>query len=369
MPSYRFKREQRYRRRRFVLSLILVLGIAFAVYFFVNKNNGQANNTTPSPTAPPTTSETPPATSNNPTVAPPSDIPSESPSESPSTPEQSATPTSSPASSTPIADHGVLPAIGSVEASGKMDELKAMVEEFISKQAGKYGVTFIDLATNESFGIKDTDEYIAASTSKLPMNVLLFTKIESGEVDPESMLTYKEQDFEPGTGVIQNSDYGTEYSVRETSKLSVIHSDNCGINMIIDLLGIENIRQYIVDLGGVVYYGNRHRSCPHDMALVSKELYRLYVANPNVYGELIYNLEHTDWNDRINAQLPTDVKVAHKIGNQTRTANDVGIVFASHPYVLSIMTDNVDFGTACKKIGELSKLIYEFVEAYANKAQ
>ena len=133
--------------------------------------------------------------------------------------------------------------------------------------------------------------------------------------------------------------------------------------MIIRLLNIEDIRQYLRDLGGVVEYGKRHRSCPADMANVAMDLYKFYYENPAVAGELIDNLEHTDWNERINGSLPKEVKVAHKIGNQTRTANDVGIVFASQPYVLSVMTDKVDFDVACRNIAKLSKMIYDTLEA------
>jgi beta-lactamase class A len=103
------------------------------------------------------------------------------------------------------------------------------------------------------------------------------------------------------------------------------------------------------------------------MALVAQDLYKHYLKNEAVYGELINNMENTDWHDRIDAKL-TGVKVAHKIGNQTKTANDVGIVFASHPYVLSIMTDNVDFGTACNNEATLSKKIYDYVEGYAGNS-
>lgn len=356
MKAYRFRNERLYRRRRFSLFILLLFILGISLFFFLNyknKENNQAG-TTPTPTgiASPTAS---------PDVTPVNDpVVTEEPSPTP-------TPTPSPITEagTQTVDHGFLPAIGSLPPSGKMKELEKLVQDFIAKQSGKYGVTFIDLATGESFGVQDTDEYIAASTSKFPMNVLLYQKIESGEVDPESMLEYKKEDLEYGTGIIQNSAYGTQYSVRETSRLSIVKSDNCGINMIIRLLDIENIRQYLVDLGGVVYYGKRHRSCPHDMALVGKDLYRLYLGNPDVYGQLIYDLEHTDFNDKINALLPKDVKVAHKIGINTRVENDVGIVFASHPYVLSVMTDNVDAGTAKKRIAEMSKMIYDFVEAYA----
>ncbi len=350
MKNYRFRNERRYRRRRATLILTLLTLVVLVGVYFVFAKDGLFAGNTPSPT--PSASGTPDPTSS-------------------STPEPTgtATPTPTPSEPSPeginTEDHGFLPAPGSVEKSGKMDAIKAKVEEFISQQSGKYGVYFIDLATGEHFGINDRDEYIAASSTKLPMNVMLYTKIESGEIDPEMVLKYQKEDFEPGTGIIQNKPFGTEYTVRETSKLSIIHSDNCGINMIIRILGIEEICQYILDLGGDIYYDDRHRTSPHDLGLVTQELYRLYVNNPELYGELITNLENTDWNDRINALLPKEVKVAHKIGNQTRTANDVGIVFASHPYALAVMTDKVDFGTACKQIAKLSKMIYDEVEAYA----
>lgn len=261
--------------------------------------------------------------------------------------------------------HENMPEYATVTPIGNADALKGKVQEMLSTFPGKYGVTFVNLATGERFGIQDTDEYIAASTSKFPMNILLWKRIAAGEIDPESLLTYKQEDLETGTGVIQNEPYGTQYTVRETSRLSVIYSDNCGINMIIRLLDIEDIRQYIRDQGGVVEYGKRHRSCPSDMANCAVDLYRFYYEDPAVAGELIDFLENTKWNERINGQLPADVKVAHKIGNQTMTANDVGIVFATQPYVLSVMTENVDFDAACRNISKLSKMIYEEVEAAA----
>lgn len=346
MRSYRFRREKVYRRRRaFLLTLTLGL-MAFGAYFAFFRSSGDSDIAHNSPTPASTETATPTA---------PEATPEPTPEPTP-TPEPAGTYTES---------HGFLPAIGSLPPSGKMDELRKMVEDFVSRQSGKYGVTFIDLATGESFGVNDKEEYIAASTTKLPMVLLLYVKMEEGEVDPDTLLEYKPSHLEYGTGIIQNSPYGTKYTVLETAELAIRKSDNCGINMIIELLGIENIRQYMVDLGGVVYYDKRHRSCPHDVALAAQELYRRYVNNPEAYEKLITDLENTDWHDRIDALLPDDVRVAHKIGNQTRTANDVGIVFASHPYVLSVMTADVDFGTACRKIAELSRMIYDFVEEYA----
>ncbi len=352
MSSYYFKNEKKYKKRRALITTIGVLGIiaiAMAVYLFMNKEKTAV-------TAPTSSSNSATAQTSTATTTPtPSDSTAAATSGSDIT-----------LNGVKTKDHGFLPNIGSVKKSGKMDGLKKIITDYTAGLSGKYGVTFIDLATGEMVNVRDTDRYIAASTSKLPINVLLYKNVESGKVKLDDMLTYQKEDVEPGTGIIQKSAFGTQYTVRETSKLAVTKSDNCGVNMIIRLLDIQNVRQYLVDLGGKVYYDNHHRSCPYDMALVAQDLYKHYLKNEAVYGELINNLENTDWHDRIDAQL-TGVKVAHKIGNQVKTANDVGIVFASHPYVLSIMTDNVDFGTACKNEATLSKKIYDYVEGYAGK--
>lgn len=359
--------RQAYRRQRTgrrILSILLPLMLVVLVLLLtgvLKPANWLANRTPGMPasseTAPHTTETSAPAASQTATATPvPTPTPTPTPKPTP-TPE----PTPEPVVRAPGHDH--MPEYASMTPRGDIITLEQALREKISGYTGTYGVTFVNLATGERFGINDTERYIAASTSKFPMNVLLWKRIAAGEIDPEMMLEYKPEDLEYGTGIIQNQPYGTKYSVRKTSELSVIHSDNCGINMIIRLLNIEDIRQYLRDLGGVVEYDKRHRSCPADMANVAVDLYRFYWENPEVAGELIAYLENTDWNDRINANLPKDVKVAHKIGNQTRTSNDVGIVFASQPFVLSFMTADTDHGTACANIATLSRIVYDYVEA------
>jgi len=80
---------------------------------------------------------------------------------------------------------------------------------------------------------------------------------------------------------------------------------------------------------------------------------------------LIEDLQNTEWNDRINKFLPADVKVSHKIGTFTNVYNDVGIVFASEPYVVAIMSEDIEHEVASDVIGEISKRIYDFVENQA----
>lgn len=244
----------------------------------------------------------------------------------------------------------------------ELNDLKFRLIEYMEKQQGRYGLYYINLITGEEFGINEMEEFIAASTTKLPMNMLLYREIEAGRIDPGSILTYREENYEPGTGIIQESEFGTRYTVREVARLSIVCSDNCAMNMIIDLLGIDNIRKYMQDLGGTVYYGEDHRTCPYDLAVYAACLYEFYMESPEIAGILIEDLQNTLWNDRINKFLPGDIKVPHKIGNYPKVYNDVGIVFASAPYALAVMSDNIEHETASDVIATISKMIYDYVE-------
>lgn len=370
MSSYRFKNQRKYRRRRALLGTISVLGviaIIMAGYLLLNNQPVTgANNAGNSTGAPSSQTSSTASNTASPSTAGDSSAANNTGGQSSDSTGKTGNQNENP-DIVATKEHGNLPKVGTINKTGDMAALKKIITDFTKPLKGRYGVTFIDLATGDMVNVNDQVQYIAASTSKLPINVYVFKQIEAGKVSLDDMLVYKQEDLEYGTGIIQQSPFGTQYTVRETSKLSIRKSDNCGVNMLIRLGGIENIRKYMMGLGGKVLYDKRHRSCPYDMALIAQDLYKLYLNNEAVYGELIYNLENTDWHDRIDAKLPKSVKVAHKIGNQTRTANDVGIVFASHPYVLSIMTEEVDPGVAYGNIANLSKKIYDFEEAYAAK--
>ena len=104
MRQYRFKSDRVYKRRRTIIMLILVTIVILAgiyVYREVLKNTSE---NAPVPTA---------TTTNSP----------ENLSEQSPEPEDTPTPTPTPEppKGTMTEDHGFLPAIGSVEKSGKMD--------------------------------------------------------------------------------------------------------------------------------------------------------------------------------------------------------------------------------------------------------
>ena len=244
-----------------------------------------------------------------------------------------------------------------------INPLKTAIVNYLKGFEGKYGVYFYNLVTGDEFGINENDKYTAASTIKVPLNLYLYTQIQAGVVDADSLLTYTRDDYEGGTGSLQYKAVGTRYSIRELSKLSIEQSDNVAANILFRFLGKKNVKDYMTKVGGSVVDDEENISCPKDMGLYMKLVYRFYLNGGTLGNELMNSFMNTDFDDRIPALLPDDVKVAHKIGTQVHVINDVGIVFADTPFIISIMSDGVDETEAPDVIANISKKIYDFVAA------
>lgn len=246
-------------------------------------------------------------------------------------------------------------------------ELRNELKEYISGFKGEYGIFFIDLNTSIGFGIGGSDEYIAASTIKIPLNLYLYKKIADGTVNPQNTIEYLQEDYEEGTGRIQFEEFGKKYDLRELSMLSIVISDNVAANMLIRFLGRYNFKNYMREIGGTTVVYEENISCPRDMAIYMKRVYEFYGNNKILGKQLMDCLEKTIYNDRIPRLLPSEVRVAHKVGNWPPSSySDIGIVFAVRPYVISIMSKDVaSQEEAYKVIAHISRKAYDYVTKIA----
>lgn len=237
--------------------------------------------------------------------------------------------------------------------------IKKELEEYIKNFQGKYGIYYYNLESGDEFGINHEDAYSAASTIKIPLNLYLYEKIKSGSADPLGTLAYLKQDNEDGTGIIQYEEFGKKYTLKELSRLSIVYSDNVAANMLIRYLGLSNIKEFMQENGGVFVQEGENVSSPRDMGVYMKKVYEFYKANGELGKELMDSFLNTEFNDRLPALLPPGTKVAHKIGTQVRAFHDVGIVLGENPYVISIMSKDIDEDKAPDVIANISKKVYD----------
>ena len=246
-----------------------------------------------------------------------------------------------------------------VDYSKLEDELKA----YISKFKGKYGIYYFDLVNNDSFGINESEEFTAASTFKVPLNLYIYKGITEGKINPEGTLKYTKADYEGGAGIIQNKAYGTTYTVRELSRHSLVYSDNVATRMLLRLVGKQNVKKFMRELGGSTVSDSKNISCPCDMGLYLKKVYEFCKQNGEIGDQLMNNMIETDFHDRLPLLIPKDIKIAHKTGNLIGIVHDVGIIYTDKPYILAVMSKNVvSDQEANTVIANISKKVYDYVK-------
>ncbi len=269
-----------------------------------------------------------------------------------------------------------------------LDASGSRVLERLAKENGRFGIYFQNLVTGEVWTYQETEPFVAASSIKIGINTYLYNQMAAGEISPDELLAYDSRpyptgDYEAGTGTIQYEPNGTEFSVRDTSGLSIRISDNCATNMIIRRLGgiDDRIIPYFESVSAEVGYrtkvtytnyagqsqSGRHRTCAVDLALQAVRLYSLWQQSPADYQPLIDDLTRTEFDFGIQKGIPEGVLVAHKIGtNGAYSAeNDVGIVFADEPFALCVMTEMASASAAHQVQADVAAIFYDLVKSYS----
>lgn len=373
MRQIRRKRHQA-RQRLMILALIMVVA-AVLVFFYCSRHNGTPLTTTAhSSEASGTGSVTSDLSSGT-----SADV-SGSQTSGQTTNQTSGTSATSGSSATSSVT------LSAAERQARLDEAAVQVTALLeSNPQGRFAVYFQNLSGGEIWAYQAEEPFVAASSIKLGINTFLYTRIASGEINPDEVLAYDSRayptgDYEGGTGTIQGMPNGTELTVRETSGLSIRVSDNCGTNMVIRRLGgIDAINPWLNQISGKVDYrvkvsytnyggmaeNGRHRTCALDLGLQAVRLYQLWQENMPVYEPLMDDLSKTEFDFGIQKGIPGDIRVAHKIGTNGiySAENDVGLVFTPEPFAICVMTEMASAAKAHEIQADVAAIFYGYAAA------
>ncbi len=271
------------------------------------------------------------------------------------------------------------------DREGAFDNLREQLTLYADSFDGRIAISYINLVGDENFHLGEKQAFVAASSIKMALVTRLFEEVRDGSISLTQEMKYDSRpypqgDYEAGSGVIAGQPNGTAFSVQRVAQLTITVSDNCATNMVIRALGgIDQIVPHLYELSAVVPYREqvtytnhlgqvlqgKHRISSRDLAVYAENLYRLWEADKDNFDLLMTDLKNTIFNFGLHADLPPGVEVAHKIGtNNAYTAeNDVGIIFASEPFVLCVMTDTPSQERGRRALAEVSRIIYDYIES------
>jgi beta-lactamase class A/glucose/arabinose dehydrogenase len=240
--------------------------------------------------------------------------------------------------------------------------LSQQLADYTGSLGQEWGLFFKDLTTGRKFGLNQGIQVPAASTVKVPVILYASELASQGKLNWNERLEYRaKRDWQGGAGSMQyTAKDGDTYSIRELAEKAIRESDNVAWKMLEKRLGKENIARFMRQLGGkVVYPWGLNVSTPEDLALYMEAALE-FSKRSDEGDKLMYDLAHTIWNTGMNRYI-TEVPVAHKEGDLSGVANDVGLVYAEHPYILAIMSrGHGDVELGFEHIGVISRMVYDY---------
>ena len=184
----------------------------------------------------------------------------------------------------------------------------------------------------------------------------------------------KQEDFLPSCGGINCFTHDVTLNIETLCNLMIRLSDNTATNTLINYFGMNNLNNEFNNIGlnkTHIYrllFDSKAASLCLENKICLSELGDLLKA---IYDKTFINADTSTYiNDcllkqQINHKIPgyfkSEVKVAHKTGEDSGISNDVGIVYASNPFVLCFAGNEVVVSDWEKDIRQISK---DVLDAY-----
>jgi beta-lactamase class A len=238
---------------------------------------------------------------------------------------------------------------------------------------GRVGAVVVDLQSGATASFDGGRAFPAASLFKLPILVEVLAEEDAGQLDPDSQLQIRPEDWTDGSGVLQ-ARVGDRLTVRELTRLMIQESDNIAALVLLDVVGVPAVNAMNERLGlpatrlvdhraGVGASDNaEHTTSASDMARLLVGLATGQLVNQHVSEDALGLLELKQATTWLGDDLPFWVKVAHKWGDLPQVRNDVGAVFTPRgSYVVAVLTEDGTPDESASIIARTSRMAYDYV--------
>lgn len=229
-----------------------------------------------------------------------------------------------------------------------------------------YSVYVEDYNSDFTMGISETETFTAASVNKMPILAALYYQVQKGEVNLDTIITLQENEIQDyGTGSMRYDPPGTTYSVKTLARLMIKQSDNTAAYILAnEIIGFDTI-QSLINMWGLTQTDmTNNKTSNKDVAALFRKIYEDKVANHPLTLEMLSFLKDTDFETRLPANLPSGTISYHKVGSETGSIHDAGIITnGKQTYYIGVFTnDETDDAASEALIGKVSKVVYDYMQ-------
>ena len=251
-------------------------------------------------------------------------------------------------------------------------QLQDGIIESLAALPGKVGLVYLPLDGEGAFACNGDRLFEAASVIKLPVYAVIMKLAAEGKIDLNEKLLCREADKLPSCGALQHFPGDFPVDIRTLCALMITVSDNTATNLILRRFGLDFLNGRFREIGlakthlerllfdsEAAAHGMENRICLNEIADLLARIARGTFVSPEVSRGMENLLRKQQIKHKIPGYLPRGTGVAHKTGEDAGITNDVGIVFAKHPFVLCFASNETDVPAAERFIRETALRLFE----------
>lgn len=246
---------------------------------------------------------------------------------------------------------------GLIFAQNKVDKnLTSKIKNLIKDFNGDVGIYIENLKTGKIVEINSDSLFPTASMIKIPIMCKMFDKIEKGEINYDSILTYRDSLFYDEEDIVSNFKDSGKINLSKLIMLTITTSDNTAslwcqtmagggaeINNFMEQNGFTKTKVNSRTLGREEMrkiYGWGVTS-PREMATLVKKIRAGEIVSQRASEEMYRMLSRIYWDGEALSQIPPTIHVASKQGAVNKSRSEVVLVDApSAPFLFCVITKN-----------------------------
>lgn len=275
--------------------------------------------------------------------------------------------------------------------SQNIERLERKLDSLLATEKGNFAIAFKDLCSNGNYVFINEDEnFHAASTMKTPVMLEVFKQVKEGKFKLSDSLLVKNEfksiadgstfslDISRDGGEQLYEQIGTYRSIEDLVVDMIIYSSNLATNIVIELVGAENVNATLKELGAenikvlrgvedmkAYEAGLNNSTTAYDLMLVMEAIVTAKAVDKPASKMMIDILFKQKDRSMIPALLPEHIKIANKTGMITGVFHDSAIVFLpdGRKYVLILLSKNVEeMDKVTNMLSQASLLVYNYME-------